>query len=112
MRVLFGARYTDLGPFRAITYPELCRLEMADTNFGWTVEMQIKAAKAGLRTLEVPVRYRKRIGASKISGTVRGTVLAGGKILYTIAKYGLWQRQTLSQPSLECNAECNAAGEV
>ncbi|MCH7752657.1 MAG: glycosyltransferase family 2 protein [Planctomycetes bacterium] len=112
MRVLFGAQYTDLGPFRAITYPELCRLEMADTNFGWTVEMQIKAAKAGLRTLEVPVCYRKRIGASKISGTVRGTILAGGKILYTIAKYGLWQRQTLSQPSLECNAECNAAGEV
>jgi len=112
MRVLFSAPYTDLGPFRAITYPELCRLEMADTNFGWTVEMQIKAAKAGLRTLEVPVRYRKRIGASKISGTVRGTVLAGGKILYTIAKYGLWQRRTLSQPSLKCNAECNAAGEA
>jgi glycosyltransferase involved in cell wall biosynthesis len=92
MRLLFGARYTDLGPFRVIAYPELCRLKMADTNFGWTVEMQIKAAKAGLRTLELPVRYRKRIGVSKISGTVRGTILAGGKILYTIAKYGLWQR--------------------
>ncbi len=108
MRVLFGARYTDLGPFRAIAYPELCRLEMADTNFGWTVEMQIKAAKAGLRTLEVPVRYRKRIGTSKISGTVRGTILAGGKILYTIAKYGLWQRRTESPSTVERNA----AGEV
>jgi len=87
MRLFFGARYTDLGPFRAISYAQLCRLDMSDTNFGWTVEMQIKAAKANLRTLEVPVRYRKRIGASKISGTVRGTILAGTKILYTIAKY-------------------------
>lgn len=92
MRVLFGARYTDLGPFRAISYPALQRLEMSDTNFGWTVEMQIKAAKAKLRTLELPVRYRKRIGKSKISGTVRGTISAGTKILYTIAKYGFWQR--------------------
>jgi len=94
MRRLFAADYTDLGPFRAIRYPQLMMLEMSDTNFGWTVEMQIKAAKAGLRTLEVPVRYRRRIGTSKISGTVRGTVYAGAKILYTIAKYATWQRPT------------------
>ncbi len=92
MRRLFGADFTDLGPFRAIAYPHLCRLGMVDTNFGWTVEMQIKAAKAGLRILEVPVRYRKRIGTSKISGTLRGTTLAGTKILYTIAKYGFWRK--------------------
>ena len=95
MRLLFGARYTDLGPFRAIRYSHLLALEMSDTNFGWTVEMQIKAAKAKLRTLELPVRYRKRIGASKISGTVRGTISAGYKILYTIAKYGFWKRGSM-----------------
>ena len=92
MRLFFGIRYTDLGPFRAIGYSQLCRLEMSDTNFGWTVEMQIKAAKAKLRTLEVPVPYRRRIGVSKISGTVHGSIMAGLKILYTIAKYGLWRQ--------------------
>ncbi len=92
MRLLFAATYTDLGPFRAISYPHLLRLEMADTNFGWTVEMQIKAAKAKLRIREVPVKYRRRIGVSKISGTLRGTLAAGSKILYTIAKYGAWRR--------------------
>ncbi|MEE8450923.1 MAG: glycosyltransferase family 2 protein [Thermoguttaceae bacterium] len=89
MRVLFGVRYTDLGPFRAIEYQSLVDLGMADRNFGWTVEMQIKAARARLRSIEVPVPYRCRIGQSKISGTVTGTVKAGTKILYTIAKYGL-----------------------
>jgi glycosyltransferase involved in cell wall biosynthesis len=89
MRVLFGARYTDLGPFRAIEYQSLVDLGMADRNFGWTVEMQIKAARARLRSIEVPVPYRCRIGQSKISGTVTGSVKAGTKILYTIAKYGL-----------------------
>jgi len=97
MRILFGAKHTDLGPFRAISYPHLLQLGMSDTNFGWTVEMQIKAAKAQFRTLELPMRYRKRIGTSKISGTLRGTLSAGTKILYTIAKYGFWQRRT--QPS-------------
>ncbi len=96
MRLLFGARHTDLGPFRAISYPQLLALEMSDTNFGWTVEMQIKAAKAKLRTLEIPVRYRRRIGTSKISGTVRGAFSAGWKILYTIAKYGFWSRDIAS----------------
>ena len=90
MRWLFAARYTDLGPFRAIDYQALERLHMADTNFGWTDEMQIKAVRAGLRTMEVPVPYRCRIGASKISGTLWGSVRAGYKILYLIAKYG-WQ---------------------
>jgi glycosyltransferase involved in cell wall biosynthesis len=88
MRWLFGARYTDLGPFRAIDYQQLCSLEMADRNFGWTIEMQIKAHRAQLRTLEIPVPYRRRVGSSKISGTLSGTVRAGSKILYTIAKYG------------------------
>jgi glycosyltransferase involved in cell wall biosynthesis len=92
MRHLFGARYTDLGPFRAVDYPKLLGLRMADRNFGWTVEMQIKAARAGLRTLEIPVPYRCRIGKSKISGTVMGTLKAGWKILYVIGKYGSEKR--------------------
>jgi glycosyltransferase involved in cell wall biosynthesis len=88
MRVLFGFRYTDLGPFRAIEYGRLTELGMTDRNFGWTVEMQIKAARRGLRTVEVPVPYRCRIGQSKISGTVWGSIRAGYKILFLIAKYG------------------------
>jgi len=88
MRLRFGVRYTDLGPFRAIAYESLCGLKMVDRNFGWTVEMQIKAARAGLRTLEIPVPYRRRIGTSKISGTITGTIKAGSKILYLIALYG------------------------
>ena len=82
--LFFGTRYTDLGPFRAIRYEALMRLQMEDRNYGWTVEMQIKAKLHGLRTMEIPMRYRKRIGQSKISGTIRGSVLAGSKILYTI----------------------------
>jgi glycosyltransferase involved in cell wall biosynthesis len=81
MRVLFGARYTDLGPFRALRVRALRRLAMADTGFGWTIEMQLKAKSAGLRVREVPVRYRTRVGKSKITGTVRGTLRAGVKIL-------------------------------
>jgi glycosyltransferase involved in cell wall biosynthesis len=93
MRVLFGARYTDLGPFRAISYAHLCKLNMSDQNFGWTVEMQIKAVRAGLRVQEIPVPYRRRIGSSKISGTLSGTIKAGTKILYTVAKYGLQRKK-------------------
>ena len=89
MRMFFGAKYTDLGPFRAITYPALKRLQMCDENFGWTIEMQIKAKRAKLKTIEIPVPYRKRVGTSKISGTVSGSIKAGTKILYTIAKYGI-----------------------
>jgi glycosyltransferase involved in cell wall biosynthesis len=86
--LFWGFKYTDLGPFRAITYKDLLALKMVDRNFGWTVEMQIKALKKGLRVLEVPVRYRKRIGKSKITGTFSGSVRAGIKIIYTIFKYG------------------------
>jgi glycosyltransferase involved in cell wall biosynthesis len=90
MRVFFGARYTDLGPFRVIRCEAVERLKMQDTNFGWTIEMQIKAHRAGLRVLEIPVNYRKRIaGESKISGNFVGTIRAGWKILWTIAKHGL-----------------------
>ena len=91
MRHLFAAEYTDLGPFRAIKYSALQSLQMADNNFGWTVEMQLKAQRAGLRIQEIPVPYRCRIGQSKISGTAWGSVRAGYKILYLIARYG-WQR--------------------
>jgi glycosyltransferase involved in cell wall biosynthesis len=87
LKLFYGVKFTDLGPFRAITYSKLIELDMQDKTFGWTVEMQLKAAKNGLRCVEVPVRYRKRIGFSKISGTVKGTVMAGYKILYTIFKY-------------------------
>lgn len=86
IRVFYGYEFTDLGPFRAIRYDSLVKLGMRDPDFGWTVEMQVRAARAGLRCTEVPVRYRKRIGKSKISGTVRGTLLAGHKILWTIFK--------------------------
>ena len=87
IRLFWGERFTDLGPFRAIRSDALARLQMTDTTFGWTVEMQIKAAKLGLRCTEVPVRYRKRIGSSKVSGTVSGTLKASYKILYTIFKH-------------------------
>ena len=80
-------RFTDLGPFRAIRYSSLQALNMQDKTYGWTVEMQVKAAKNRLRCLEVAVPYRQRIGVSKISGTIKGAVLAGYKILYTIFKY-------------------------
>jgi len=92
MRLFFGVRFTDLGPFRAITWPALLALNMADRNFGWTAEMQVKAALRGIRILETPVRYRKRIGTSKVSGTVSGTIKAGYKILYTIFKGALLWR--------------------
>jgi glycosyltransferase involved in cell wall biosynthesis len=89
MNRLFGTRATDLGPFRAITARALERLDMRDLNFGWTVEMQVKAALRGLRVVEVPVDYRPRIGQSKVSGTLSGTVRAGAKILGTLARYKL-----------------------
>jgi glycosyltransferase involved in cell wall biosynthesis len=87
IRRLFGANFTDLGPFRALTYPALVKLSMQDKTFGWTVEMQVKAARMDFRFLEVPVSYRRRIGVSKITGTISGTIRAGWKILYTIFKY-------------------------
>lgn len=87
LRLIYGVHYTDLGPFRAIKFDALLALDMQDKTYGWTVEMQLKAAKIGLSATEVPVNYRRRIGHSKISGTVRGTVLAGYKIITTIFRY-------------------------
>jgi glycosyltransferase involved in cell wall biosynthesis len=89
LRLLYGFRFTDLGPFRAIRAQSLKALNMCDKNFGWTIEMQIKAVRQGLRIQEMPVRYRNRIGSSKISGTVSGAIGAGLKILYTIFYYYL-----------------------
>lgn len=87
MHLIYGAKFTDLGPFRAIRYPALTALGMSDKTYGWTIEMQIKAVKQKYIYTEVPVTYRKRIGVSKVSGTVKGSVLAGIRILYLIAKY-------------------------
>ncbi len=89
MRWFYGARFTDLGPFRAINYEKLLEMKMEDKTYGWTVEMQLKAVKNQLRYTEVPVRYKKRIGTSKVSGTVKGTIFAGIKILGWIFKYSL-----------------------
>ena len=87
IKLFFKHEFTDLGPFRAIRYSSLMSIGMKDMDFGWTVEMQIKAVRNGLRIREVPVNYRKRVGISKISGTVLGTFRAGTKIIYTIFKY-------------------------
>ncbi|HMN90245.1 MAG TPA: glycosyltransferase family 2 protein [Saprospiraceae bacterium] len=87
IRMFYGYHFTDLGPFRAIKFPKLLELEMEDRDFGWTVEMQVKAARKRLKCKEVPVSYRRRIGISKVSGTVRGSILAGHKILWTIFKF-------------------------
>lgn len=84
VEILYGYQFSDLGPFRAVAWDALERMGMKDRDFGWTVEMQIKAARLGISSTEVPVSYRKRIGKSKITGTVKGTVKAGYKILYTI----------------------------
>jgi glycosyltransferase involved in cell wall biosynthesis len=84
---LYGARYTDLGPFRAIRWETLAALDMRDRNFGWTVEMQLKAARRGVRHVEVPVSYRRRIGRSKISGTLRGTLRASYTIVSVLARH-------------------------
>ena len=87
IRAIYGRQYTDLGPFRAVRWDALGAIGMEDTNFGWTCEMQVKAARLNLRIVEVPVSYRRRIGVSKIAGTFTGTIRAGYKILWTIGKY-------------------------
>jgi glycosyltransferase involved in cell wall biosynthesis len=87
MKLFFGAKFTDLGPFRAIKYDKLLALNMEDKTYGWTVEMQLKALKKELLYIEVPVKYRNRIGVSKVSGTLKGSILAGVKILGWIFKY-------------------------
>lgn len=108
MRLFWGAHYTDLGPFRAVRFDDLIALDMQDTTFGWTIEMQIKAVLAGLRITEVPVSYRKRVGVSKITGTISGTLKAATKILWTIARFTVQSRalkrqlaalRSTSQPS-------------
>ena len=97
IRLIWRVRYTDLGPFRAIRADALQSLAMADRTYGWTVEMQIKAAIAGLKVAEVPVRYRRRIGVSKISGTIKGTVKAGWKILSIIGRFAVTGRPKLAR---------------
>ncbi|MEY4375271.1 MAG: hypothetical protein RL760_1438 [Candidatus Eisenbacteria bacterium] len=93
LRLFWGVRATDLGPFRAIEWPALEALHMTDTSYGWTVEMQARAAHRGIATVEVPVRYRRRrLGRSKIAGTLSGSVRAGIKILATIARVRLEPR--------------------
>ena len=87
MSIFYGINYTDLGPFRAITVEGLDKLNMQDKTYGWTIEMQIKAAQNKLRSVEVPVDYRKRIGVSKVSGTIKGSIMAGYKIITAIFKY-------------------------
>ena len=87
IKLFYGKKYTDLGPFRAIRYESLLTIDMKDRTYGWTVEMQLKAAKLNLRTIDIPVDYRQRIGVSKVSGTIKGTLGAGYKIIYTIFKY-------------------------
>ena len=94
IRLFWGVRHTDLGPFRAITREALERLDMQDRNFGWTVEMQVKAAQYGMKVVEVPVPYRRRIGVSKISGTIRGTVAAGTKIIWVILRSAIQRRRS------------------
>ena len=87
MKLFFNGRFTDLGPFRAIKYQKLMALGMIDKTYGWTIEMQLKSIKQNLTYIEVPVKYKKRIGVSKVSGTVKGTIFAGFKILAWIFKY-------------------------
>ena len=89
MRLFFGAKFTDLGPFRAIKYEKLKELNMEDKTYGWTVEMQLKILKKKMTYIEVPVRYKRRIGISKVSGTVKGSIFAGIKILGWIFKYSI-----------------------
>lgn len=89
MRLFFRSNFTDLGPFRAIKYEKLKELDMQDTTYGWTVEMQLKVLRKKMSYIEVPVRYKQRIGVSKVSGTVKGTIFAGIKILGWIFKYSL-----------------------
>ena len=93
IRLLFGIAYSDLGPFRAISAQALRRLDMRDTNYGWTVEMQVKAARLKLDIDEVSVSYRRRIGQSKVSGTFSGTIRAGYKIIWTILRHARFREQ-------------------
>lgn len=101
IRLLYGVRYSDLGPFRAIRYSSLQRLQMDDRDYGWTVQMQVRAARQGLRVAEGPVSYRRRVGVSKISGTIRGVIGAGTKIISTIFREGLRPSASRSSTSID-----------
>ena len=104
IRRLHGFHYRDMGPFRALRWKALQRLEMCDPTYGWNAEMQVKAVQRGLRVVEVPIRYRARVGRSKISGTVKGTVLAGGAIVWTVIALRLlprWQERRREHGSTE-----------
>ena len=104
IRWLHGFEYRDMGPFRALRWEALQGLEMCDPTYGWNAEMQVKAVQRGWRVLEVPVRYRKRVGRSKISGTVKGTVLAGGLIIWTVVTLRFlpwWQQRRREHGSTE-----------
>lgn len=103
LRWLYGVEFTDLGPFRAMRWSSMELIGMKDRDYGWTVEMQLKAARAGLRCKEVPVDYRRRIGRSKITGTVSGTVLASYKILFTIGRYALTPAAAWKRPAISPN---------
>ncbi|MFB6271933.1 MAG: glycosyltransferase family 2 protein [Salinibacter sp.] len=108
MSQIWGASYTDLGPFRAVRFRDLRALDMQDKTFGWTIEMQIKAVEAGLRVTEVPVSYRRRVGVSKITGTLSGTVKASAKILWTIGRMAATRGQRV--PRLRERVEQFRAG--
>jgi glycosyltransferase involved in cell wall biosynthesis len=109
IRLFWKVRFTDLGPFRAIHFSTLNRLGMRDPDYGWTVEMQIKAAQQGVRSIEVPVSYRKRIGKSKVSGTIRGVVLAGTKILTIIFASALgFGKSGSGKTSLKAEIQANS----
>lgn len=99
IRLVWGQRYTDLGPFRAVRWQALELMAMADKDYGWTVEMQVRAAKLGIAVAEVPVSYRRRIGVSKVSGTLRGVIGAGTKILYVIGRETLMNRRGKEKPA-------------
>ncbi len=104
IRRLHGFDYRDMGPFRALRWEALQRLQMCDPTYGWNAEMQVKAVQRGLRVVEVPVRYRQRVGRSKISGTVKGTVLAGGLIVWTVITLRFlprWQERRREHGSTE-----------
>jgi glycosyltransferase involved in cell wall biosynthesis len=89
MKLFFNAKFTDLGPFRAIKYSTLLALQMEDKTYGWTVEMQLKVLKQNFTYVEIPVHYKNRIGVSKVSGTIKGTIMAGVKIISWILKYSV-----------------------
>src|SRR5262249_51736945 len=106
LRPLYGVRFTDMGPFRAIRRDALERLQLREETYGWPLEMQMKAARAGLRILEVPVDYRRRAGGqSKIAGTTFGSIKAAARILFTLARIALQRRQPLAESNYQSTAD-------